>query len=134
VAAVTRHHLRLGFLVHRRPLGPRTTYDYLRACSPVEVDVTVLSVADRLATRGDRAEEAISSHLELAREVIGEALRRQLDGPPQPLVRGDRLARHLGIEPGPLVGQLLAAIEEEAFTGAIATPEEALAFAARRIA
>jgi hypothetical protein len=66
--------------------------------------------------------------------VIGEALRRQLDGPPPPLVRGDRLARHLGIAPGPLVGRLLAAIEEEAFAGAIATPEEALAFAARRIA
>ena len=52
VAALTRHHLRLGFLVHEMPLGRRTIYRYLRACEPVQVDVTLLSVADRLATRG----------------------------------------------------------------------------------
>ena len=32
-----------------------TVFAYLRACSPVEVDVTLLSIADRLATRGDGA-------------------------------------------------------------------------------
>ncbi len=52
VAALARHHLRLGFLVHARPLDRRAVYAYLSACAPVEVDVTVLSVADRLATRG----------------------------------------------------------------------------------
>ncbi len=60
VAALTRHHLRLGFLVHEMPLERRTIYRYLRACEPVEVDVTLLSVADRLATRGKVAEEAIA--------------------------------------------------------------------------
>ena len=55
VAALTRNHLRLGFLVHSMPLGRREVYRYLSACSPVQVDVTLLSVADRLATRGDNA-------------------------------------------------------------------------------
>ena len=60
VAALVRHHLRLGFLVHEpQPLARRTVFDYLQATSPVEVDVTLLSVADRLATRGDRARESI---------------------------------------------------------------------------
>ena len=57
VAALTLHHLRLGFLVHRVPLSRRDVYDYLLSCSPVGVDVTLLSVADRLATRGDNAEQ-----------------------------------------------------------------------------
>ena len=49
VAALVRHHLRLGFLVHEpQPLSRRTVFGYLSACSPVEVDVTLLSVADRL--------------------------------------------------------------------------------------
>ena len=52
VAALTRHHLRLGFLVHEMPLSRRAVYDYLHVTAPVAVDVTVLSVADRLATRG----------------------------------------------------------------------------------
>jgi poly(A) polymerase len=133
VEALTRTHLRLGFLVHEAPLSRRALYGYLDACDRVAADVTVLSVADRLATRGDRAEEAIMSHLELAREVIGEALRWQLGGRPRPLVRGDRLARELRIDPGPIVGELLSAIEEEAFAGAVSSAEEALAFAARRI-
>src|SRR6202043_666700 len=45
VAALTRHHLRLGFLVHEMPLSRRAVYDYLHATAPVAVDVTVLSVA-----------------------------------------------------------------------------------------
>ena len=73
--ALTRHHLRLGFLVHRMPLDRRDVYRYLDACAPVGVDVTVLSVADRLATRGDNSERAISKHLELARDMFGRGAR-----------------------------------------------------------
>jgi putative nucleotidyltransferase with HDIG domain len=133
VEALARCHLRLGFLVHDAPLSRRDLYGYLDACDRVAADVTVLSVADRLATRGDRADEAIARHLELARDVIGDALRWQLEGRPAALVRGDELVRALGLEPGPLVGELLAAIEEEAFAGEIRTSEEALAFAASRV-
>src|SRR5947209_20568949 len=74
VAALTRHHLRLGFLVHRVPLSRRDLYVYLAACGPVGVDVTLLSTADRLATRGHGSEPAIAKHLALAREVMGAAL------------------------------------------------------------
>jgi poly(A) polymerase len=126
VAALTRHHLRLGFLVHERPLGPRAMHGYLRACSPVEVDVTVLSVADRLATAGRGADAAIASHLELAREVLGPALRWRAEGPPSPLVRGDELASELGIAGGPEVGRLLAELEAAQFAGEVTTREDAI--------
>jgi putative nucleotidyltransferase with HDIG domain len=125
VAALTEHHLRLGFLVHRMPLGRRDVYDYLLACAPVGVDVTLLSVADRLATRGDNAERAIASHVELARQLLGEALAWESD-PPRPPVRGDELARTLGIEPGPQVGDLLAELRAAAFSGEVAGPEDAI--------
>jgi putative nucleotidyltransferase with HDIG domain len=127
VAALTRHHLRLGFLVHRAPLSRRDVHAYLRACEPVEVDVTLLSVADRLATRGHKADEAIARHLELARELLGEALRWRAEGPPEPLVRGDDLAAELGIERGPELGRLLGEIEAAQFAGEIATQEDAVA-------
>ncbi|MGA3361307.1 MAG: HDIG domain-containing metalloprotein [Solirubrobacteraceae bacterium] len=134
VAALTLNHLRLGFLVARAPLSRRELYRYLDACDPVWADVTLLSVADRLATRGDRAQEAIERHLALARSVIGEALEWQAHARPAALVRGDQLAGALGIAPGPLLGELLAAIAEEAFAGELHTPEDAIAFAAARIA
>jgi poly(A) polymerase len=129
VAALAEHHLRLGFLVHRRPLDRRTVYRYLRTCEPVEVDVTLLSVADRLATRGDNAEPAIAVHLELAREILGAALEWRAYGRREPLIRGDELATALGIEPGPRLGELLAAIAEAAYAGEVATRDEAVALA-----
>jgi len=129
VAALTRHHLRLGFLVRARPLTPRLEYRYLKACAPVEVDVTLLSVADRLATRGRRSEQAIAKHLELARELVGPALAWREHGPPPALVRGDELADALGIARGPRLGTLLAELEEAAYAGEVATREQAVAYA-----
>jgi putative nucleotidyltransferase with HDIG domain len=125
VAALTRHHLRLGFLVHEMPLGRRAVYDYLRTVVPVGADVTLLSVADRLATRGDNADRAIELHLELARQLLPEALAWTAD-PPRPPVRGDELARALGIDPGPLIGALLAELEAARFAGEVQTPEQAI--------
>jgi putative nucleotidyltransferase with HDIG domain len=132
VAGLTRHHLRLGFLVHRRPLTRRDLYGYLTACEPVEVDVTLLSVADRLATRGHKAEESIASHLDLAREVLGDALDwHEAGGAPEPLIRGDELQRELGLRQGPDVGRVLAALREAQFAGEVGTREEALELARR---
>ncbi|HZE05378.1 MAG TPA: HD domain-containing protein [Solirubrobacteraceae bacterium] len=133
VAALTRHHLRLGFLVHEMPLRRRAVYDYLHATTPVAVDVIVLSVADRLATRGDNAERAIALHLELARQMVAEALAWLAD-PPRPPVRGDDLARALGIRPGPVVGGLLAELQAESFSGEVAGREQAIERARELIA
>lgn len=60
-----------------------------------------------------------------APELVGvvEAARRA--DPTEPLVRGDEL----GLEPGPLIGRILDAIDEERAAGTISTREEALALA-----
>ena len=89
---LTRHHLVLGFLVHERPLDRAQVYRYLRRTAPVEVEVTLLSCADRLATRGRSADEATAAHLDLARELMGAALDWREHGPPRVPVRGDELA------------------------------------------
>jgi poly(A) polymerase len=131
VAALVRHHLRLGFLVHEpqrtTPLPRRAVFDYLTNTSPVEVDVTLLSIADRLATRGDRAVESIDAHMRLARPMLADALRWRADGPPAPLWRGDELAAALGIATGPQLGEILRELTAARYAGEIATPEQALA-------
>jgi putative nucleotidyltransferase with HDIG domain len=129
VSALTLHHLRLGFLVHRRPLSRGELYDYLAVCGAVAADVTLLSIADRLATRGERAHRSIDEHVGLAREVIGEALHWHFDGQPGPGLRGDELAGALGIEPGPQLGWLLGQITRARFIGEVQTREQAIAFA-----
>jgi poly(A) polymerase len=131
LGAIARHHLVLGFLVHERPLDKAAIYRYLRRCEPVEVEVTILSCADRLATRGKNADRAIELHLDLARELMAAALDWRSAGPPKPAVKGNRLAKELDMEPGPELGALLADLAEARYTGEATTPDEAVALARR---
>jgi poly(A) polymerase len=126
VATLIRHHLRLGFLVHERPLSRRHVWRYLRATAPHSADVTLLTVADRLATRGRNADPAIAAHLEVAREMLAAAFAERAAPPHPPLVRGDELARELGARPGPWLGRVLAELEEDRYAGEIASREDAL--------
>lgn len=124
------HHLRLGFLTHHMPLSPRETYGYLKVIGDSALDVTLLTVADRLAARGTSglaSDEMVSAHLELARQMISAGLDLRRDGLPRPLLRGDELAAELGIEPGPELAPLLAELEVAQYAGEVETREEALA-------
>ena len=132
--ALTRHHLRLGFLVHEAPLPPRRIHEYLRATEPVAADVTLLTVADRLSARGTgpfATEEAIEAHLGLARQMLAAALDWRRDGPPEPLLRGEDLTAELGVPPAPELGNLLAELEAAQYAGEVSTREEALDLARR---
>ena len=132
VAALVRHHLRLGFLVHERPLSRRALYRYLSTCEPVEVDVTLLSVADRLATRGRKA-----------RRVDRQAPRARARGAARGAARGgprDGASRSYAATCWPArsrstpargSGTLLAAIDEARYAGDVSTPGEAITLAER---
>jgi poly(A) polymerase len=120
--ALTLHHLRLGFLIPEVPLPQRRVHEYLRATEPVAVDVTLLTVADRLSARGAgpiARPEMVEAHLALARQMIAAALDWRRDGPPPPLLRGDELASELGIDEGPALGELLAELEAAQYAGEV---------------
>ena len=116
-------------MVHARPLDGRAVHGYLKAAEPVAADTLLLSVADRLATRGRKHDEAIARHLDVARELLGPALDWHDHGPPPPLVRGDELARELGIDPGPELGELLAELAAAQYAGEISSREQAVTHA-----
>ena len=58
-------------------------------------------------------------------ELSGVVEAARAADPAEPLVRGDEL----GLEPGPAIGRILAAIAEERAAGTVSTREEALALA-----
>ncbi|HKT82318.1 MAG TPA: HD domain-containing protein, partial [Solirubrobacterales bacterium] len=129
---LTLHHLRLGFLVHEAPLPPRRVHEYLRATDPVGVDVTLLTIADRLSARGSgpfATPEAIEGHLALAKQMLAAALDWRREGPPRPLLRGDELATELGLDAGPELGELLAELEAAQYAGEVSSRDEAVAMA-----
>ncbi len=129
VAALARHHLRLGFLVHERPLSRRQVHGYLKRCEPVEVDVSLLSVADRLATKGRKADEAIAKHLELARELIGPALAWDAGEQTAAAAARRRAGRRARDRPRPALGRLMAELETAQYAGEVVTRDDAIAHA-----
>lgn len=123
-----------GFMTHHEPVSARDIEGYLVSTEPVSVDVTVLSAADRLATRGRRSDEAIPRHMGLCEKLLRAAVEREKKGTDPALIRGDDLASALGIEQGPQVGVLLAELAAAQYAGEICTEEEAVAHAQRFLA
>jgi tRNA nucleotidyltransferase/poly(A) polymerase len=119
-------HLRLGFLVRERPFDRRTAYRYLQATAPHAYESIVLSLADRLATRGVRARQGyVRAHAQAAVELIH--LVRELESEErEPLLRGDEIARLAGVR-GQRIGELVARLAEEQAAGTVTTREEAIA-------
>ncbi len=123
-------HLRLGFLVRERPFDRRTAYRYAAATAPYTLESVVLSLADRLATRGVRARQAyLRAHAEAAVELIG-LITTLASEQREPLLRGDEIAALTGAS-GPRIGELVAALAEEQAAGTVTTRDEAVEFVGR---
>jgi putative nucleotidyltransferase with HDIG domain len=128
VAAITRDHLVLGFMVRERPLPPRRVWEYLSRTAPQSLDTTLLTVADRLSAQGGGVpEEAITGHLDLAREMLAAAVAWEREGVPEPLIRGDEIAAETGIAPGPALGEAVTELEAAQYAGEVTDREGAIA-------
>ncbi|MGD0766351.1 MAG: HD domain-containing protein [Dehalococcoidia bacterium] len=130
VALIIEDHLRPGQLSGGGPPTRRAIYRFFRDTGDAAVDILFLTLADALAARGPRLRVATwRRHVAYVSYVLA---RHYLDRPPAVpprLLTGDDLMAELAVEPGPLVGRLLAAVEEARGAGEITTGEEALALA-----
>ena len=120
-----RQHLRLGFLVRQQPLTRRALARYRRDVGPYVFESVVVSLCDRLATRGEKTSmTSVARHYRLARDVWSEVAK----APVPRLLSGNDVVELLGIAPGPAVGQALEALEEEVEAGEVTTIDAARAF------
>jgi hypothetical protein len=125
VGTLVRQHLRLGFLTREQPLTRRALARYRRDVSPWVFESVVVSLCDRLATRGEKTSLAsMARHYRLARTVWTEVNKI----PAPQLLSGDDVMRVLGIEPGPSVGKAMDALEEEIEAGEVTDADGARAF------
>ena len=73
VGTLVRQHLRLGFLTHEQPLTRRALARYRRDVHPWVFESVVVSLCDRLATRGEKTSlSSVARHYRLARTVWTE--------------------------------------------------------------
>jgi poly(A) polymerase len=128
LALLISTHLRLGFLVREAPLTLRALVRYRRAVEPYVFESVVLSLADRLATRGQKTSAAsLARHYRLARVVWLEVPKQSRVA----LLDGEEAMTLLEQAPGPLLGEALRALQEETDALEVTTKDEAREFLLR---
>jgi hypothetical protein len=132
LATIIRHHMRPSFLSHSEN-GPsrRAVYRFFRDTGDSGVDICLLSLADVWATYGptlpqDRWEKQVETVRTLL-EAWWEQPSEQIH--PPSLISGSDIINELGINPGPLIGDILEVIKEAQVDKVVRTREEALIFA-----
>ncbi len=131
VKTVIKQHMRLHFMVNDGQLPRRRTiYRFFRDSGLVGVDICLLSLADTLATYGDTLpHEKWVAELEVSITLLEAWWERQNDViHPLRLLTGFDLQEKFGLKPGPLIGRLLAGLEEAQACGEVTDRAEALLF------
>jgi poly(A) polymerase len=127
-------HLRPGYLADNDELTPRAIFRYFRDSGNETVGILLLSVADQRATKGPLTTEKTRRHHEkIAFGLIKEYFRRKKEKKRARLINGDDLIRKFRLEPSPLIGRILDAVEESQAIGKIRTKGEAFRLAQRFI-
>ena len=104
---------------------------YFRDCGATGIEAALLNLAILLAK--SPTQDVLEEQVGVVRKLF-EAwfeLRDEIVKPVQ-LLRGDELATALNLDPGPVIGELLAVIAEEQVEGRVTSKGEALAFARDR--
>ena len=130
LGAVVRHHMRPTLLAHsERGPSSRAIYRFFRATGIAGVDICLLSLADLLATYGTMLPQE-----RWARQVnvVGALLEAWWEHPetkvyPPAVITGHDLISEFGLEPGPLIGELLEGVREAQAVGDVGSREAALA-------
>lgn len=133
-------HVRLVVANHMRPLllaqtaaqpSRRAVYRFFRDAGSAGLDVSLLALADHLATHDGPGDPGQWQRLlAVITTLLGHYFERYEETiAPPPLLNGGELMVALNLEPGPEVGRLLRLVEEAQAAGEVTTKEEAIQFA-----
>ncbi len=129
VAKLVREHLRPFYLresLFKGQLTDRGRANFWRECKDIAGHLFLHAIADAIGS-GDEEEE-IKRLLQTIHDLV-EFKRQKLSRmPTKALLDGREIMELLGLEPGPLVGQLKKALEEAQFSGEVKNKEEAIEF------
>lgn len=127
---IIRQHLRPLdlFAAHRRQAaGPKAINRFFRDSAPWSVDILLHALGDRRGKRkvapdDDDFTDFVAGLIDYHEETYQTARAAA------PLLSGHDLMRHFDLATGPVIGELLAQVEEERLAGSLKTREAALEF------
>ncbi len=128
-------HLRPGYMADSgKELTPRAIFRYFRDANKEAVGILLLSIADQRATLGTYTTRASRiNHEKVCFGLIKKHFHKSKEASPKRLINGNDVMRKFKLEPSPLVGKILAEIEELQAIGKIKTKEDALKAAGKFI-
>ena len=131
VSKLVEEHLRPFQLANKALPSSRALYRFFRDLGDAAPGVLILSLADAAAARGPRLQpERWRGHVAYIAYVLENGLAQRNVVTRQPrLVTGSDLIEALGLEPGPEIGRMLAAIEEAVAAGEVTSKQEAIELA-----
>ncbi len=134
VESLVYHHLRPVQMAHEEFPTQRAIYRYFRDTGEVSIDILFLALADYLASRGPLASmEEWKKHCQLINYILAEHDKQQTKILPVKLIDGHDIMSNFDLAPGPLIGKLLAMVNEAHASGELSTREEALALVRREL-
>jgi poly(A) polymerase len=134
VESLVYHHLRPVQMANKELPTQRAVYRYFRDTGDVGIDILILALADYLASRGPLASvEEWNSHCRVINYILEEHGKQQAKILPVKLINGHDIISNFGLAPGPLIGQLLAIVDEAHASGELSTREEALALVGKQL-
>jgi poly(A) polymerase len=127
VESLVYHHLRPVQIAHEGLPTQRAIYRYFRDTEEAGIDILVLALADYLASRGPLASmEEWKKHCQLINYILAEHEKQQAKILPVKLIDGHDIINNFDLSPGPLIGKLLAMVNEAHASGELSNKEEAL--------
>jgi poly(A) polymerase len=127
LVGVVGDHMRLGFLL-KEGESAQTRLQAVRELGRRSIEVVMLSLADRMATRGEAStEEALQRYKRMASRVLRDYF-WDIDYPP--LVDGRDVMMHAGIGPGPELGRALLKARVAQREATVSSRQQALEYLA----
>jgi len=112
----------------------RAIYRYFRDTNEIGIDILFLALADYLASRGPLVSmEEWRKHCQLVNYILTEHDKQQAKVLPAKLIDGHDIMDTFDLAPGPLIGKLLAMVNEAHVSGELSTREEALALVRKKL-
>jgi poly(A) polymerase len=134
VESLVYHHLRPVQMANEEFPTQRAIYRYFRDTDDAGIDILFLALADYLASRGPLASmEEWEKHCQLINYILAEHEKQQAKILPVKLIDGHDIINNFDLSPGPLIGKLLAMVNEAHASGELSAKEEALALVRREL-
>jgi poly(A) polymerase len=134
VESLVNHHLRPAQMANGELPTQRAIYRYFRDTGEAGIDILLLALADYLASGGPLVSmDEWRKHCQLVDYILAERDKQQAKVLPVKLIDGDDIMRKFDLAPGPIIGKLLAMVDEAHASGELSTREEALALVRKEL-